>query len=61
MPQSQESSFEDLINSLITFSQPEPQSQEPSLEDLVKSLVISQKSLDLQMSQLASDIGELRT
>ena len=62
MPQSQEPSLEDLVNSLVTLFQPqlEPQSQEPSLEELVKSLVISQKILELQMSQLASDLGEIR-
>ena len=62
MPQSQEPSLEDLVNSLVTLSQPQPkpQSQEPTLEELVKSLAISQKNLELQMSQLASDLGEIR-
>ena len=62
VPQSQEPSLEDLVNSLVTVSQPqlEPQSQEPSLEELVKSLAISQKKLELQISQLASDLGEIR-
>ena len=41
-------------------SQIKPQSQEPSLEELVKSLAISQKNFELQMSQLASDLGEIR-
>ena len=62
MSQSQESSLEDLVNSLVTPSQcqPEPQSQEPSIEELVKYLAISQKNLELQMSQLAIDLGEIR-
>ena len=62
IPQSQESSLKDIVNSLVTFSQrqPEPLSQEPSLEELDKSLAISQKKLELQMNQLANDLGEIR-